>query len=109
MAEYINREAFIQALAEAECDILPADDLDGFTFDCVCKVVDSMPAASVAPVVRGWWDDVDSSYWRWTPSGGVPVSHRTYRCGRCGRGMVVKTSYCPSCGAKMDEKEATYD
>ena len=52
MAEYIDRKAFIQALAETECDILPADDLDGFTFDCVCKVVDSMPSADVVPVVR---------------------------------------------------------
>lgn len=52
MAEYIDRKAFIQALAETECDILPTDDLDGFTFDCVCKVVDSMPSADVVPVVR---------------------------------------------------------
>lgn len=52
MAECIDRKAFIQALAETECDILPADDLDGFTFDCVCKVVDSMPSADVVPVVR---------------------------------------------------------
>ena len=52
MAEYIDRKAFIQALAETECDILPADGLDGFTFDCVCKVVDSMPSADVVPVVR---------------------------------------------------------
>lgn len=39
----------------------------------------------------------------------VSVSHIVYRCGRCGRGTVVKTSYCPYCGAKMDKKEATYD
>lgn len=52
MAEYINRGAFIQALAEAECDILPADDLDGFTFDRVCEVIEAIPAADVVPVVR---------------------------------------------------------
>lgn len=60
------------------------------------------PAANVAPVVRGCWERVDSSYWRWTPSGGVPVSHITYRCGHCYRGTVVKSAYCPNCGARMD-------
>lgn len=31
---------------------------------------------------------------------GIP--HTTYSCERCGRGTVVKTHYCPNCGAKMD-------
>ena len=61
-----------------------------------------IPAANVAPVVRGCWERVDSSYWRWTPSGGVPVSHITYRCGHCYRGTAVKSAYCPNCGARMD-------
>lgn len=56
-------------------------------------------------VVHGWWESVDSSYWRWTSSNAVSVSHTTYRCGRCGWGTVVKTNYCPNCGAKMDIKD----
>ena len=71
----------------------------------VLREVSDSPAADVAPVVHGRWESVDSSYWRWTPSGGVSVSHITYRCGRCGRGTVVKTNYCPNCGAKMDEED----
>lgn len=65
------------------------------------QLLDEVPAADVAPVVHGRWESVDSSYWRWTPSGGVSVAHITYRCERCGRGTVVKTDYCPNCGAKM--------
>lgn len=66
------------------------------------QLLDEVPVADVAPVVHGLWESVDSSYWRWTPSGAASVSHITYRCGRCGRGTVVKTNYCPNCGAKMD-------
>ena len=69
------------------------------------KVISRIKAAhiaDVAPVVHGQWIAVDSSYWRWTPSGGVPVAHITYRCDRCGRGSVTQSKYCPTCGARMD-------
>lgn len=102
MAEYINREALLKKAWDADTRIGYVQVVD------VGDILD-MPAANVAPVVRGWWEAVDSSYWRWTPSGGVSVPHRTYRCGRCWRGTVVKTNYCPNCGAKMDKKEAIYD
>lgn len=62
----------------------------------------SIPAADVAPVVRGRWEKEPSSYWRWTSSGAVAVTRTTYRCGLCGRGTAVKSNYCPNCGAKMD-------
>lgn len=67
--------------------------------------IDNSPTADVAPVVRGWWERVDSSYYRWTPSGGTFVDRATYRCSRCGRGTAVKSNYCPNCGAKMDGEE----
>ena len=64
--------------------------------------LEDAPAANRASVRLGWWESVDSAYWRWTPAGGVTVSHITYRCSRCWRGSAVKTPYCPGCGAKMD-------
>nr|DAP96390.1 MAG TPA: DNA-directed RNA polymerase [Caudoviricetes sp.] len=103
MAEYIERSVAIAKLTALEVTEPNATMAD------VKRVLADIPAADVAPVVRGWWEHVDSSYWRWTPSGGVSVPHVTYRCGRCWRGTAVKTNYCPSCGAKMDEKEAVYD
>lgn len=74
----------------------------GIPLSDLVDIFAEIPAADVAPVVHGWWVGVDSSYWRWTPSGGVPIPHTTYSCERCGRGTVVKTHYCPNCGAKMD-------
>jgi len=88
MAEYIERES-IKMLVNNN-------------FSGLLAAIDSIPAADVVEVVHGRWESVDSSYWRWTPSGAVSVSHITYRCERCGRGTVVKTNYCPICGAKMD-------
>lgn len=68
-----------------------------------CEVgLATMPAADVAPVVHGLWEEEPSSFWRWTPSGAVVVARTTYRCGLCGRGTAVKSNYCPNCGAKMD-------
>lgn len=71
------------------------------TDEYIERVIDNMPTADVAPVVPGWWERVDSSYYRWTPSGGTLVDCATYRCSRCGRGTAVKSNYCPNCGAKM--------
>ncbi len=100
MAEYIDKNATVNILEamsrSTDCERIKKQ------LEKAAKRVSVIPAADVAPVVRGWWESVDSSYWRWAHSGAVSVSHITYRCGRCGRGMAVKTNYCPSCGAKMD-------
>lgn len=106
MAEYIDREALEKAMTVAAVN---GKDKDRRTWAKAICVLHDIPTVDLVPVVHGWWEDVDSSYWRWTPSGAVSVPHRTYRCGRCWRGTVVKTNYCPNCGAKMNEKEATYD
>ncbi len=98
MAKYIDREVLLQKAWDADTRVGYVQVVD------VGDILD-MPVADVAPVVHGWWESVDSSYWRWTPSGAVSVSHITYRCGRCGRGTVVKTNYCSNCGAKIDGGE----
>lgn len=62
--------------------------------------VDKIPAADVAPVVHGRWDDSG----RYTfPSGSTAV-----RCTNCGCALTESEyrlnnwNYCPVCGAKMD-------
>ena len=100
MAEYIERTAAVKTvlrMRRPENSVAQNRMLSIIQMD-----ISKLPAADVAPVVHGRWEGVDSSYWRWTPSGGVSVAHITYRCERCGRGTVVKTHYCPHCGAQMD-------
>lgn len=103
MAEYIARQAVEKFIEDG---LNNPDENKRFGHDAIeiMAEVHYMPAADVAPVVHGWWESVDSSYWRWTPSGAVFVAHITYRCERCGRGTVVKTDYCPNCGAKMGKE-----
>ena len=69
------------------------------------EIIDNNGAFDAVIVVYGCWEKVESSYYRWTPSGGTAIDCTTYRCSRCGRGTAVKSNYCPNCGAKMDLEE----
>lgn len=56
------------------------------------QLLDEIPAADVAPVVRGVWVCVNKI---------DPISG--YRCSKCRRRVGFDlTPYCPNCGAKMD-------
>ena len=85
MAEYIEREALRDTLYDA----------DAITMSGV-KILNQFPGADVAPVRHGQW--VGDSFCKWqcnkchapAPKYGYPVSE------------FVRSSYCPSCGAKMD-------
>lgn len=75
---------------------------DGHTSKDVRRLF-SIPAADVAPVVHGRWDDSG----RYTfPGGSTAV-----RCTECGCALTVsefrlnRWNYCPVCGAKMDGSE----
>lgn len=100
MAEYIEREAL---LSVETCMV------DSGGFDCFCVLsidVRSAPAADVAPVVLGQWED---------EYGGKYANPR-YRCSVCKEKALYKfelnelhnynavqalTPSCPHCGAKM--------
>nr|DAE57312.1 MAG TPA: RimK-related lysine biosynthesis protein, Probable-dependent amine/thiol ligase family Amino-group [Caudoviricetes sp.] len=89
MAEYIKREAVIDLITRR------------YENPEICaQEINSIPAADVAPVVHGRWDDSG----RYTfPGGGTAV-----RCTECGCALTVSEyhlnnwNYCPVCGAKMD-------
>lgn len=100
MGTYILRDKAVEAVQHQRSpNRSPAQN---HMLSLIHQELRNIPAANVAPVVRGCWERVDSSYWRWTPSGGVSVSHITFRCGHCYRGTIVKSAYCPNCGARMD-------
>lgn len=101
MAEYIKREAVLRAVQRQRSPCRsPAQNrmLDCLKVDVIC-----IPAADVAPVVHGRWDDSG----RYTfPSGSTAV-----RCTNCGCALTESEyhlnnwNYCPVCGAKMDGGE----
>lgn len=89
MAEYIARESAIAAAKHAWAKGLEPS-----------QYIEALPAADVAPVVHGWWDNSG----RYTfPSGSTAV-----RCSECGCALTESEyalnnwNFCPVCGAKMD-------
>lgn len=77
MAEYIEREALLEALdynPNQRCLVM-----DGSTFDIVLN----HPAADVVEVVHGRW-----------------IDHM--KCSVCGQVDWTKPNFCPNCGARMD-------
>lgn len=113
MAEYIEREAAINQIKEYASDVygIDLDDANQFSGDSLAEnyceglyeateLIDDMPAADVAPVVHGRWDDSGRYMF---PGGGTAV-----RCTECGCALTVSEyrlnnwNYCPNCGAKMD-------
>lgn len=82
MADYIEKGA-----AKYAVDF--AMDLSDTEYDAICNSIDKAPSADVAPVVHGRWMQSD---------------HDTlFACSICGDVIdVIKTNYCPNCGAKMD-------
>ena len=106
MAEYIEREA-LEVELNHRLNFLMGEDgeYDHYTsgFDEAVTRVENFPAADVAPVVHGRWDDSG----RYTfPSGNTAV-----RCTNCGCALTESEyrlnnwNYCPVCGAKMDGGE----
>ena len=94
MSEYIEREALKNDISKST---------EPFNTGSVFRAINRQPAADVAPVVHGRWDDSG----RYTfPGGSTAV-----RCTECGCALTVsefrlnRWNYCPVCGAKMDRSE----
>ena len=89
MAEYIDREA----ARETFCNRCGSQNGFCDKDDCfMMKDIDRIPAADVAPVRHGRWNE---KMFR-----GLPL----FECSACGiSNPWGKTFYCPTCGAKMDE------
>lgn len=84
MAEYIEREAVLPAVENA-VELYPSE------YNDIKSHIKAIPAADVAPVVRGRWLKDDT---------GVIC------CSECGEEHEwedYRASYCDTCGAKMEE------
>lgn len=97
MAEYITKKAAINAVENTPIELFQSE------WEEIEEAINAAPAADVAPVVHGRWDNSG----RYTfPSGNAAV-----RCTNCGCALTESEyhlnnwNYCPVCGAKMDGGE----
>ena len=93
MAEYIDREALI-----AEFDRLGLGKhslVERVFSDGVRAIIAGIPAADVAPVVHGRWEQNADGDWYCTNCNEVVAICES------GRERTYRKPYCPNCGAKM--------
>ena len=102
MAEYIEREAVEKFIVGG---LNNSDVYERFGHDAIKIIteVHYMPAADVAPVVHGQWDDIPNEYMSVVSKTGTYHGNAT-TCSVCHdvNPNAFKTNYCPCCGAKMD-------
>lgn len=109
MVEYVEKHKIINLLTALENEFQQFKPFKGFEnamYRKLCETeitIGKLPAADVAQVVHGRWDDSG----RYTfPSGAAAV-----RCTNCGCALTESEyrlnnwNYCPVCGAKMDGGE----
>ena len=93
MDEYIKQEAAIKAIENADYTAI-ADDADSCKADYLREIIESVPAADVAPVVHGRWG---------TGRFNLETGNYEEQCTRCRNfSKEYGKPYCPNCGAKMD-------
>lgn len=91
MAEYIERETAVKAvLRERKPENSVAQNRK---LSIIQRELVTIPAADVAPVVHGEWVLFRRS---------ITGAYSLYYCSACRAGGMVKSNYCPDCGAKMD-------
>lgn len=107
MAEYIEREAIMEfPIRKDRCDKEHANEHFIFGIESVLEYVENLPAADVAPVVHSYWEGYSCSQYMGTDECGEPKwrDGRFFVCHnyKCRRKTVIKSNYCPNCGAMMD-------
>lgn len=93
MVECIEREAAIKAMEKADYTAI-SSDADDCKADYLREIIESVPAADVAPVVHGRWG---------TGRFDLETGNYEEQCTRCRNfSKEYGKPYCPNCGAKMD-------
>ena len=102
MAEYIKREAVFKQFDNGEADVVeiyPDGSVDyGFGASNIRDLVNSIPAADVAPVVHGCFEPCFDENGNWRQG--------FAKCSNCGKEYYAQVinhfCYCSNCGAKLD-------
>lgn len=112
MAEYIEREALVRQIICNMAEFIGApDDVQKHDEQCnyAIYMIEDAHAADVAPVIHSYWETYSCSQYMGTDGWGEPKwrDGRFYICHnrKCRRKTIVKSNYCPNCGARMDLEE----
>ncbi len=106
MDEYIEREALLNEICNKNCGC----SYDGDCPNCrLISEVEELPAADVAPVRHGQWEEAD---WIEPDHKGfelIRTPKAAWRCSKCHhcfkKELLWRDNYCPNCGARMDSAE----
>ena len=112
MDEFISREETIKRIKEVYC--AGCNSYNGVrcracgTGDAI-DIIDDFPAADVAPVRHGRWEEC-----HWVEQDGpyslVAYPKAAFRCSGCKyvfkKELLWRNNYCPNCGARMDIEES---
>lgn len=100
MAEYISRQAAIEALRDYfDEQIAWSDDADSFVAECCEETINGIPSADVRENKRGHWTATPTGDYRCSECGYFTVD---LVCVEDGEGWVeIAPNYCSRCGAEM--------
>lgn len=63
----------------------------------IMMTIQEQPTVDAVPVVHGKW--IDETFKPWG------LVHHPFKCNLCGEHAEFDSTYCPNCGAKMDERK----
>lgn len=89
MKEYIERAMAFAVLVDFPGELSP----ENIGLAVARKAIDALPAADVAEVRHGRWEEIRDPY----------GNLEGWLC-ECGREVKSKDNYCPNCGAPMDKE-----
>ena len=117
MAEYIEREAAIEAVTVWYKKACRPENMSSYNmgeraaYTTTISEITELPAVDVRPAVRGKWEDVEVTYVADKTT--LPFERiSSMRCNQCNRyhteiyyygNPTEMAHYCPNCGADMRE------
>ena len=108
MDEYIERGTLMRRIKEihcAECDSYHGVRCKACWVDDTLDYIDSEPAADVAPVRHGRWEEADWVEPDCHGFGTIITPKAALRCSNCKncfkKELLWKDNYCPNCGTDM--------